>query len=93
MAIYMITYDLHRERNYDRVYELMDEWSAERILESVWLAQLLGPAEVVRDIVRYSLDGDDSVAVIELDPAAEWATFRCENRGINWLKTHIPFRV
>jgi hypothetical protein len=92
MPLYMMTYDAHRVRNYQRLYELMDLWSAERLLESVWLAELIGPAEVILDFIRAALDSDDSVAVVELEPTAEWAVFDAQSGGVGWLKRFIPFR-
>ena len=93
MALYLISYDEHNERDYSRCYDLMKKWSAQKLLESLWLANLRGPAEVVRDIVLGTFDHDASVAVIELEPTAEWATVRCQEAGVNWLWQHIPFRV
>lgn len=93
MALYLITYDAHRERRYDKLFELMATWGAARLALSVWLAQLRGPAEVVMDIVAATLDADDSVAVIELAPTAEWATLRALPDGVAWLQRHIPFRA
>ena len=87
-----MSYDAHRVRSYDRLYDLMAIWEAERILESVWVAELLGPAEIVRDHIRSALDSDDAVAVIELAPDAQWATHLAQERGVIWLQQHIPFR-
>lgn len=90
--LYLISYDAHKDRQYDRLYELMDVWEARPLLDSVWLAQLVGPAEVVRDHIRAALDDDDSVAVIEIAPDAQWATRFCRKVGVRWLEEHIPFR-
>lgn len=90
MALYLISYDLHRVRNYDRFYDLMDRWAGERLLDSVWLAELRGPAAAVLDLVAGTFDGDDGIAVIELEPTAEWATLRAQDRGVDWLFAHIP---
>lgn len=92
MALYLISYDAHRERHYDRLYDLMASWSAARLHKSLWLAELRGPAETVRDIVAGTLDADDSVAVVELVTLSEWATIRAEQAGVEWLKRHLPFR-
>lgn len=92
MPLYAISYDAHRERNYANLYQLMESWGAKRLHLSLWLAQLRGPAEAVRDIVASTLDGDDSTAVIELEATAEWAVVRALPEGIDWLRTHIPFR-
>ena len=66
---------------------------AERLHWSLWLAELRGPAEDVRDIVVGELDGDDSVAVIELRRDVQWAAIRALEAGVDWLRRHIPFRA
>ena len=92
MPLYLLSYDAHFDRDYAALYELMAVWNAERLHESLWLAELLGPAEVIRDFMIRALDGDDSVAVIELAADAQWATTRAQVGGTNWLRQHIPFR-
>jgi hypothetical protein len=92
MPLYMISYDLHRQKDYSRIYELMGQWNASRLLESLWLAELRGPAEEVHRFVMGCLDADDASAVIELEPSAEWAAIRVQSGGLNWLRQHIPFR-
>lgn len=92
MPLYIISYDLHRDRDYKPVHDLMDEWHAAKLLESLWLANLRGPAEVVRDIVLGTLDADDSVAVIQLKLGSQWAVTRVLQGGINWLWRFLPTR-
>ena len=91
MSLYIMSYDLHLERDYSRLYELMDTWNAVRLLESVWLAELLGPATLIRQLIRGQLDGDDSIAVIELRAPLQWATRHCEAAGVDWLEDRIPY--
>lgn len=85
-----MTYDAHKERNYTRLYQLMKDWGAVRLLQSVWLAELRGPATEVRDFIRAALDGDDSVAVVELLPGTDWATYDfVGSPGVAWLQRNI----
>lgn len=91
MPLYVISYDLHRDRDYPRLYEALDAARAVRLLESVWLAELLGPAIVVRNLLAAHIDADDSIAIIELAASIEWATVLCEPDGVRWLQRHIPF--
>lgn len=86
---YLITYDLHRTRNYQRLYKLMADWSAVRLTESLWMANLVGPAQTVRGIVANTLDNDDTVAVIQLTPGADWATLRAKPLANQWLSKFI----
>jgi hypothetical protein len=90
MPYYMISYDLHKVRDYKRLYECLAEWKAAKLLESVWLAELRGPASAVRDILTARVDNDDSVAVLELRPNFDWATARVFVTGNNWLRAKSP---
>lgn len=89
MTAYLISYDLHRVRNYEKLYQLMASWGAERLTESLWLAKLVGPAPVVRDIVAASLDNDDTVAVVQLQQGADWATMRVSATANAWLSANV----
>jgi hypothetical protein len=86
---YLITYDLHRTRNYQRLYTLMANWNAVRLTESLWMANLKGPADAIRTFVAAAVDNDDTVAVIQLTPGADWATLRVKPAASQWLSTHV----
>lgn len=92
MPLYAMSYDAHYDRDYTEIYNLMAVWNAARLHESLWLAKLRGPAEVILDFMVTALDGDDSVAVIELASDAQWSTIRAQINGTNWLRRNIPFR-
>jgi hypothetical protein len=89
MPLYLISYDLHKVRDYKPLYALLLQWKAVRVLESFWFATLTGPAEQIRDIIRARLDGDDHVLVIQLRPGLDWAAF-AKLAGVNWLKRNLP---
>lgn len=90
MAHFVISYDLHRRRDYRDLYQLLESWKAVRLLESVWLADLIGPAETVKELVLKTLDSDDSVAVLELKPGAQWAAAREKPGARAWLMKRLP---
>ena len=90
MPAFLITYDLRKQRNYQPLYDLLRQWKAARLLESVWLAELAGPAATVRDLIRQRTDADDAVAVIELKAGFNWATIHCEPAGNQMLKRISP---
>jgi len=89
MSQYLITYDAHKVRHYHGLYRLMGSWHATRLTESLWMANLLGPASVIRDIVAATLDNDDSVAVIQLQQGTDWATSRIHPAATAWLSTYV----
>lgn len=89
MARYLLTYDLHKRRDYDALWRLLASWTAIRLTESLWLANLKGPAEVIRDLMLAQLDGDDTVAVVEIKPGADWATMRVTPAANAWLSANV----
>ena len=89
MAKFLNSYDLHDRRQYPLLWNTLLQWRAVKILESVWLANLVGPAPVIRDILLQHVDNDDSIAVIELKPGSDWATMRCSFKGADWLNSYI----
>ncbi|GAA3907651.1 hypothetical protein GCM10022276_27600 [Sphingomonas limnosediminicola] len=89
MPLFLISYDEHPQRDYTECYKLMAEWKAAKVLESLWLAELAGPAEAIRNIVSATFAGSASVAVIQLFPNGDWATAKGYNTGNKWLQTHM----
>lgn len=89
MAQFLITYDNKSPRNYTALYRLMAGWNAVRLADSVWLANLVGPAHVVRNIVQGTMQLNDRVAVLELQPGSDWATSRVDAAASTWLATYI----
>ncbi|RWQ48996.1 hypothetical protein [Mesorhizobium sp.] len=90
MPYYLISYDLRKQPNYKPLYDCFAQWKAVRLLESVWLAELVGPAPSVRDVLKGYIDGDDGVAVIQLTPHFDWAGYAALPAGTNWLKAKSP---
>lgn len=89
MAQFLITYDNHPPRNYTLLYQLMASWNAVRLAESVWLANLKGPASEIRDIVASRLQSNDTVAVLELKHGSDWATVNVNPAANAWLSNNI----
>jgi hypothetical protein len=75
MALFLITYDLRKPgRNYAALYDLLGKtWQAAKIAESVWLAELKGPAPAIRKLIVATVDGNDRIAVIQLRAPFDWA--------------------
>lgn len=90
MPLYAISFESQGTQS--RVKELMRNWHAAHIQNSLWLVELRGPAELVREFVLEALHPEAPVTVIELMRTAEWATNNAQDSGIEWLKIHIPFR-
>jgi hypothetical protein len=89
MAHFLITYDNHPPRNYTALYQLMAQWKAVRLAESVWLANLVGPAATVRNIVLGTMQLNDRVAVVELKVGSDWATANVGATAKAWLSAYV----
>lgn len=89
MAQFLITYDNKRPRNYDALYRLMAQWKAVRLAESVWLANLVGPAVAVRNVVQRTMQRDDLIAVLELKHGSDWATVNVSTAANAWLAGNV----
>lgn len=67
----------------------MASWKAVKLTESIWMANLLGPADAVRKFVANAVDNDDSVAVLQLQQGADWATLRVSPAASAWLSRNV----
>jgi hypothetical protein len=89
MAHYIVSYDLHNQRNYQPVWDALESWGATRLLESLWVLTNSATAGEIRDALKAKTDDDDSVAVIELKTGSNWSTWRARQGGTDWLKSNI----
>jgi CRISPR/Cas system-associated endoribonuclease Cas2 len=89
MPLYMISYDLRKQRNYEPLLKQLRDWGCARILESVWLGDLRGPSETIRDLQMALIDSDDGLAVLPLAQSTDWATFKVQPAAADWLRAHI----
>lgn len=76
MGLYLISYDLRKVRNYQRLYDVLIKWKAAKLLESLWLAKPTGPAPTICGLLRTTVDSDDGLVVIELQASSDWATIK-----------------
>ncbi len=71
MSSFIVSYDTHKQRNYDELYKGMKEVGGIRLLESLWGVELNNTTPEVRDWVRGLLDDDDSIVVIRISNLEE----------------------
>lgn len=88
MALFLISYDLHKQRNYDSLLEQLRSWGCTRALASMWLGNLNGNAAQVRDVLRSTVDDDDSIVVVELKPGSQWSTWTA-NQAADWFRANM----
>lgn len=90
MALYAVSYDLHNVRHYQPVWDLLAKIGGVRVLESLWLVSNTATAVQIKDAVKAAADKDDSVVVLPLDPNGQWAVYRAQKLGADWLLKNIP---
>lgn len=89
MAHYLICYDLNEAQSYPRLADLLEDWGAARLLESVWVVSADVPTLDLRNMLKSVLSRDDSLAVIELREGSLWACENAEQEGLAWLRQRI----
>lgn len=83
MALYFLSYDLRKKRDYQKLYDELNRFKAVKILESLYCFNRYNTnAKDLRDYFQGFVDSDDGLVVLEVH---EWATFKC-NASPNDLK-------
>lgn len=74
MALYFLTYDLRNSRDYQKLYDELNNFNAVRVLESTWcFNQINTTASDLRDYFKNYIDSDDAILVSESN---SWATIK-----------------
>jgi hypothetical protein len=89
MSDFIVSYDLHQQRHYPPVWNLLEAMGAVRLLESLWVVSTNLTAMQIRDALQQVIDNDDSTAVIELKPGSWWANRLAKPQGVQWLQRKI----
>lgn len=72
MALYFLSHDLRRDRDYQRLYDELASFNAVHILESQWCFNRLNTnAAVLRDYFRRFINNDEGLLVTEV---TKWST-------------------
>ena len=67
MATYIVSYDLRKEKNYEKLYDAIKSywiWNYEKILNSLWAIKSNKKAKEIRDYL-YSFMDDDWLFVLK----------------------------
>jgi hypothetical protein len=74
MALYLLHYDLRKQRNYQTLYDELEKFKAVHVLESSWCFNRINTdCSGLRDYFRKFIDGDDGLCVTEVN---NWATYK-----------------
>jgi len=74
MALFTLSYDLRKQRDYQPLYDELKTLNAVRVLESLWAIERVGINCIgIRDYFKQFVDKDDGLFVAEV---TDWATWR-----------------
>lgn len=90
MTSYLLTYDLNKDKNYQKLYDELERLGGHRTLLSVWLVSVNNTATELRKHLTQFIDDDDSMWVLEVTQNNSYNNVR---KGTNaWLQKHPPKR-
>lgn len=73
MALYFLTYDLRNKKDYNKLYEELENFNAVRVLNSTWCFKRINTnAGDLRDYFKKFIDSDDGLLV---DESINWGTY------------------
>ena len=88
MSVYLITYELHYDKDYQKINEAIESLGGcIRCLRSIWLVHTGLSITEVREILKESIDDDDSVLILK--PSHEWESLNMPLDCKSWLKHHL----
>jgi len=67
VAVFVISYDLNKQKDYQKLWHELKRLGCVRALESVWVGALTGTARTVLSHLSQFVDVDDSLVVAETD--------------------------
>ena len=87
MALFVVSYDLRKNKDYKRIIEELERLGGHRALESFWFVDLENTAVQVRDHLKDYVDSDDQFAVVEFTKRPQ--TWRTRAGTKEWLDAHV----
>lgn len=90
MPSYSVSYDLRNPgRNYQPLYDLLNQGGAVRALESLWFVDDFRQAAPVLAAIREVLDHNDGLLLTEITNS-NWASHGITPAGVEWLLARFP---
>lgn len=89
MVLYSVTYDLVKNRDYERLHKAIIGVSNNtytRPTESQWIIQSDKTAAQVVEFLREHVDNDDVIFVIKVDRSS-WCSLNMNETAVNWLNS------
>lgn len=91
MALYQVSYDLRKVRDYHALYERIRSYGTyARVLESSWIIRTNRSPDEIRDYLAEVMDQDDGLLVVKLTGEAGWRGLKDDRYGgtskwIEWV--------
>jgi hypothetical protein len=84
--LYQISYDLNKEKNYDKLYEGIKSYADYcKVLLSMWAISTNQTAQKVHDKLKLLIDNDDHIFISEINANRQgWVP----DDAAKWFKTH-----
>jgi hypothetical protein len=83
---YQISYDLNKEKNYDKLYERIKSYGEYRnILRSTWLVSTSESAQQIHEKLRPLIDSDDRLFISEV--TSNFQGWLPKSDG-DWINSH-----
>jgi CRISPR/Cas system-associated endoribonuclease Cas2 len=86
MTIYLISYDLNKQKNYQKLWDALKGNNAHRMLESVWLINLSNTCKEVYDWLVGLTDSDDHLVVTPINKS--YFQYRAKAGTNAWLEAN-----
>ena len=82
MALFLLSYDLRNERDYQPLYDKLNEFKAVRVLESCWCFKRYNISSTgLRDFFKKFIDKDDGLWISQISVDAngpQWAGYNLD---------------
>lgn len=90
MTSYTVSYDLMKQKDYQKLWDELARLGAHRTQDSYWLVNVDNTAQELHDHLKSFVDADDRVWVSELTRNHHYANAL---KGTNdWIKSNPPSR-
>ena len=70
MPLFIVNYDLIKRKDYQALWDRLEQWKAQRVLLSTWAICGNYTAVAIRDDLQQYIDSDDRLLV---DQSSTWA--------------------
>lgn len=88
MSIYIVTYDLNKQKNYPALFEAIMSAGTDycHAQDSVWFLESSAGSQAIRDYILLSTDSDDTLFVGQVTSESAWVI---PESASNWLMAKL----